>query len=102
MYHACDRFKSLLINCPHHYHANEVLVRTFIEGLEPNTKILLDSTAGRQDLERTYDELYTLLNHTAQGNLEWNGGSTRLVVQKQEGVLEVDAMTTLQVQVSAM
>lgn len=51
-----------------------MLVYTFIEGLEPNTKILLNSAAGGQVLEKIYDELYALLNHIAQGNPEWNGG----------------------------
>ncbi|KAK4727095.1 hypothetical protein R3W88_032012 [Solanum pinnatisectum] len=46
LYQAWDMFKSMLLSIPHHHQANEVLVHTFIEGLEPNTKILLDSTVG--------------------------------------------------------
>lgn len=52
----------MLRNYPHHYQSNDVLVHTFIEGLESNTKILLDSAAGGQALEKTYEELYTLPN----------------------------------------
>ncbi|XP_055802353.1 uncharacterized protein LOC129871465 [Solanum dulcamara] len=88
--------------CPHHYQANEVLVHTFIEELEPNTKILLDSAAGGQALEKTYDELYILLHHISQGNPEWNGGNARSVTQKQVGMLEVDAVTALTAQIAAM
>jgi len=80
LYQAWDRFKSLLLSCPHHHQANEVLVHTFIEGLEPNTKILLDSAAGGQALEKTYAELFTLLNRISQGNPEWNGGGAKPVV----------------------
>ncbi|XP_055803721.1 uncharacterized protein LOC129872830 [Solanum dulcamara] len=94
-----DLSRKFLISCPHHYQANEVLVHTFIEGLEPNTKILLDSAAGGQALEKTYDELYTLLNRISQGNSEWNGGSARSVTQKQVGMLEVDAVTALTTQI---
>ncbi|XP_055824226.1 uncharacterized protein LOC129892666 [Solanum dulcamara] len=102
LYQSWDRFKSLLISCPHHYQANEVLVHTFIEGLEPNTKIFLDSAAGGQALDKTYDELYTLLNRISQGNPEWNGGNARSVTQKQAGMLEVDAVTALTAQIAAM
>ncbi|KAK4716168.1 hypothetical protein R3W88_014506 [Solanum pinnatisectum] len=62
LYQAWDRFKSLMLSCPRHYQANKVLVHTFIEGLEPNMKILLDSAAGGQALEKTYTERFTLLN----------------------------------------
>lgn len=53
---------------PHYHQVKKVLVHTFIEGLETNTMILLDSVAGRQDLEKTYAELYTFLNQISQGN----------------------------------
>ena len=38
MYQAWDMFKYLLLSFPHHHQANELLVYTVIEGLEPNTK----------------------------------------------------------------
>ncbi|XP_055808273.1 uncharacterized protein LOC129876805 [Solanum dulcamara] len=88
LYQSWDRFKSLLISCPHYYQANEVLVHTFIEG--------------GQALDKTYDELHTLLNRISQGNSEWNGGKIRSVVQKQAGMLEVDAVTELTTQIAAM
>lgn len=59
----------MLYDCPHYHQTNEVLVHTFIEGIEPHTKILLDSTVGGQALEKTYDELYIFLDHIARGNL---------------------------------
>ena len=63
----------MLMRCSHHHQANEVLVHTLIEGLDPNTKILLDSAVGGQAFEKTYAELYTLLNRISHGNMEWNG-----------------------------
>ena len=59
-------FKSLQLSCPHNHQANEVLVHTFIKGLKPNTKFLLDSAAGEQVLEKTYAELFTLLNRVCR------------------------------------
>ena len=76
-------------------------MHTFIEGLDPNTKILLDSVASGQDLEKTYEELYTLLNQISQGNPEWHADS-RSAPKKVVGVLEVEQFTTLQAQIAAM
>ncbi|XP_049405017.1 uncharacterized protein LOC125868401 [Solanum stenotomum] len=102
LYQSWDRFKSMLMSCPHHHQSNEVLVHTFIERLEPNTKILLDSTVGGQALEKTYAELFTLLNRISQGNLEWNGGGIKPVIQKMTGMLEVNVVTALTVQIATM
>ena len=79
-----------------------MLVHTFIEGLEPNTKSLLDSLAGGQALDNTYAELFTFLHIISQGNPEWNGGGSKLVVQKTAGMLEIDVVTTLFVQIASM
>ena len=92
----------MLRDCPHHHQANEVLVHTFIEALDPNTKILLNSAAGGQALEKTYDELYVLLNHISQGNPDWHGDNSRNSTKKVAGKLDVDAVTTLSAQISAM
>ncbi|KAH0773652.1 hypothetical protein KY290_010789 [Solanum tuberosum] len=102
LYQAWDRFKSMLLSCPHHHQANEVLVHTFIEGLEPNTKILLDSADGGQALKKTFAELFTLQNRVSQGNPEWNGGKANPVVQKTARMLEVDAVTALTTHIVAM
>ncbi|XP_015162332.1 uncharacterized protein [Solanum tuberosum] len=102
LYQAWDRFKSMLMSCPHHHQSNEVLVHTFIEGLEPNTKILLDSTAGGHALVKTYAELFTLLNRISQGNPKWNGGGMKPVIQKTAGMLEVDIVIALTAQIAAM
>lgn len=89
LYYAWERFKSFLEDYPHHQQSNEVLTHTFVKGLDHNTKILLDSTADGQALELTYDEVYTLLNQIAQGNLEWHSNSIN-ATKKVVGVLEVD------------
>ncbi|XP_049365277.1 uncharacterized protein LOC125830110 [Solanum verrucosum] len=102
LYRAWDRFKSMLLSSLHDHQANKVLVHTFIEGLEPNTKILLDSAAGGQALESTYAELFTLLNKISQGNPKWNGGGAKPVIQKTVGMVEVDAVTALTAQIVAM
>ena len=79
----------MLMSCPHHRQSNDVLVHSFIEGLEPNTKSFLDLTTCVQTLGKIYVELYTFLNRISQGNLEWNGGNLKHMVQKTTGVLEI-------------
>lgn len=91
----------MLISFPRYHQDNKVLVHTFVEGLEPNTKILLDLVAGEKDLEKTYAELYTLLNSISQGNPESNGSGLKPVVQKIACVLEIDVVTMLTTQISA-
>lgn len=85
----------MLIIFHYHHQPKEVLVHTFIKGLKPNTKILLDSAASAHALQQTYAKLFTLLNQISQGDLEWNGGGMKPVVQKTARMLEVDAMTAL-------
>lgn len=82
----------MLLSCPHHYQANEVLVHTFIKGLEQSTKILLDYAAGGKALEKTYAELFTLLKQISKGDPEWNGRGAKLVVQKTSEMLEMDVV----------
>lgn len=37
-------------------------------GIEPNTKIILDFATGGHAIQKTYDELFLLLNHILQGS----------------------------------
>lgn len=60
LYPGWEAFKSMLRDCPYHHQTNDMLMHTFIEGLELTTKILMDSTVGGQALEKDYDKLYML------------------------------------------
>nr|XP_009620127.1 uncharacterized protein LOC104112008 [Nicotiana tomentosiformis] len=73
LYAAWERFKGLLRDCPHHNQTNEVLAHTFIEGLHPETKIVVDATAGGQVLEESFDDIYALLNKFSKSNPDWQG-----------------------------
>jgi len=66
-----------------------VLVHTFVEVFEPNAKVLLNSALCGKALEKTYDELFALLNKTLEGNPKWNGDIARIVVQKTVRMLKV-------------
>ncbi|XP_075076522.1 uncharacterized protein LOC107774273 [Nicotiana tabacum] len=99
LYSAWERFKGLLRDCPHHNQTNGVLVHAFIEGLHPQTKIVVDATAGGQVLEKSFDEIYALLNKFSKSNPDWQGEMGRNMVQKSPGVLELDVVSALSAQV---
>ncbi|XP_075098010.1 uncharacterized protein LOC142175325 [Nicotiana tabacum] len=94
-----ERFKGLLRDCPHHNHTNEVLAHTFIKGLHPETKIMVDVAAGGQVLEKSFDEIYALLNKFSKNNPDWQGEMGRHTVQKSMGVLELDIVSAFSAQV---
>ncbi|XP_075086259.1 uncharacterized protein LOC142168971 [Nicotiana tabacum] len=80
LYSAWERFKGLLRDCPHHNQTNIVLAHTFIEGLHHETKIVIDAAAGGQVLEKSFDEIYALLNKFSKSNPDWQGEMGRHTV----------------------
>nr|XP_009778234.1 PREDICTED: uncharacterized protein LOC104227649 [Nicotiana sylvestris] len=83
LYLAWERLKGLLRDCPHHNQTNEVLSHTFIEGLHPQTKIIVDAAAGGQ-----------------QSGLARRAGSEHGT--KIPGVLELDVISALLAHVSTL
>nr|XP_016464394.1 PREDICTED: uncharacterized protein LOC107787351 [Nicotiana tabacum] len=102
LYSAWERFKGLLRVCPHHNQTNEVLAYIFIEGLHPETKIVVDAAAGGRVLEKNFDEIYALLNKFSKSNPDWQGEMVRHTVQKSAGDLKLDVVSALSAQVATL
>ncbi|XP_060180210.1 uncharacterized protein LOC132609991 [Lycium barbarum] len=102
LYQAWERFKGLLRDCPHHHQTNEVLAHTFIESPDAQHKLSLDTAAGGQALDLSYEELFTLLNRFTQSTPDWQDDVANSSVRKAPGVFEVDNFTTLSAQIDAM
>ncbi|XP_070017349.1 uncharacterized protein [Nicotiana sylvestris] len=102
LYSAWERFKGLIRDCRHHNQTREVLAHTFIEGLHPETKFVVDNVAGGQVLEKSFDEIYALLNKFSKTNLDWQGEMGRHTVQKSGGVLKLDVVSALSTQISTL
>ncbi|XP_059301882.1 uncharacterized protein LOC132053794 [Lycium ferocissimum] len=102
LYQAWERFKGLLRDCPHHHQTNEVLAHTFIESLDAQHKSSLDTVAGGQALDLSYEELFTLLNRFTQSTPDWQDDAASSSVRKAPGIFEVDNFTTLSAQIDAM
>lgn len=78
---AWDKFKTAFINCPHHFQANEVLVLLHWR-FRTQHKDFSSFDCRCTDTRKDIQWVVCSSNHIAQGNLKWNGGSSRLVVQK--------------------
>ncbi|XP_060178013.1 uncharacterized protein LOC132607949 [Lycium barbarum] len=102
LYQAWERFKGLLRDCPQHHQTNEVLAHTFIESLDDQHKSSLDTAAGGQALDLSYEELFTLLNRFTQSTPDWQDDAASSSVRKAPGIFEVDKFTTLSAQIDAM
>ncbi|XP_060202412.1 uncharacterized protein LOC132630828 [Lycium barbarum] len=102
LYQAWERFKGILRDCPHHHQTNEVLAHTFIESLDAQHKSSLDTAAGGQALDLSYEELFTLLNRFTQSTPDWQDDTASSSVRKAPGVFEVDNFTSLSAQIDAM
>ncbi|XP_075076435.1 uncharacterized protein LOC142163082 [Nicotiana tabacum] len=102
LYSALERFKGILKDCPHHNQTNEVLAHTFIEGLHSESKIVVDVVARGQVLEKSFDEIYALLNKFSKSNPNWQGEMGRHTMQKSVGVLELDVVSALSMQFSTL
>ncbi|XP_060182851.1 uncharacterized protein LOC132612778 [Lycium barbarum] len=102
LYQAWERFKGLLRDCPHHHQTNKVLAHTFIESLDAQHKSSLDTAAGGQTLDLSYEELFTLLNRFTQSTPDWQDDAASSSVRKAPDVFEVDNFTTLSAQIDAM
>ncbi|XP_070006757.1 uncharacterized protein [Nicotiana sylvestris] len=103
LYSAWERFKGLLRDCPHHNQTNEVLAHTFIKGKLLHLKFsYVRVRPGGQVLEKSFDEIYALLNKFSKRNPDWQGEMGRHTVQKSTGVLELDVVSALSAQISTL
>ena len=100
LYETWERFKDLLRRCPHHGIPKWLQVQTFYNGLSSSTRTSIDAAAGGALMGKSYDEAYDLLETMAANNYQWP--SERLTQRKVAGMYEVDAMTALAAQVSAL
>ncbi|XP_075109030.1 uncharacterized protein LOC107807642 [Nicotiana tabacum] len=76
--------------------ARKFLVRFFPSG--KTVKIRIDAAVAGQVLEKSFDEIYVLLNKFSKSNPDWQGEMGRNMVQKSPGVLELDVVSALSVQ----
>ena len=101
LYDAWERFKELFRRCPHHGISCYIQLETFYNGLNPSTRLIVDVSANRALLFKSYNEAHEILERMASKNYQWP--STRqAVVKGTAGVHNVDALTELSAQVTLL
>ncbi|HEX7902236.1 MAG TPA: hypothetical protein VF487_00055, partial [Chitinophagaceae bacterium] len=100
LYEAWERFKDMLRKCPHHGIPQWMQLGIFCDGLQASTRASIDAAAGGAIMSKNLDEAYKLLETMATNNYQWP--MTRNNPPKTSGKYDVDAITSLQVQMTAM
>nr|KYP51477.1 60S ribosomal protein L37a-2 [Cajanus cajan] len=83
---ACERYKSLLRRCPNHGFEVELQVQTFCNGLQPQTKMILDASFGGSVMFRTAEEAIIIIESMASTNFRSQHGRSS---SHKRGVLEL-------------
>ena len=93
LYDAWERFKELLRRCPHHGLPTWLQVQTFYNGLNHNTRQMIDAAAGGTLNNKTPEAAQDLIEEMAMNNYQWH--TARSKPSKPAGVYNVDAVTAL-------
>lgn len=102
IYQVWKPFKQLLNSFPYHMHTNEEFSHTFFEGLEHNTRALLNSAVGGQALSITREEFLNLLDKLSEENQGYEGDISRNTTQQTAWILDVEQAIALNAKIDAM
>ncbi|XP_062103914.1 uncharacterized protein LOC133815042 [Humulus lupulus] len=100
LYEAWDRFKEMLRKCPQHGIEDWFQVQLFYNRLNGPTRSHIDATSGGTILSKTPTEALILFEDMSMNSCQWH--SERSTVRKEVGVFEVDQITSLMAQMSAL
>ena len=101
LFEAWERWKELLRKCPHHGLPVIIQMETFYNGLEPQTRVMLDASAGGVLLNLSYNEACELIDRVATNSSSWP--TERVSAQKKSsGVHEVSELSSLSAQVAQL
>lgn len=100
LYEAWERFKILLRRCPYHGIPEWLQIQTFYNGLNGQTRTIVDAASGGALMAKTHTDAYALLEEMAANNYQWP--SERTLARKPVGVHEVGQLTALTAQVAAL
>ncbi|XP_035838090.1 uncharacterized protein LOC118485760 [Helianthus annuus] len=100
-YETWERFKELLLKCPHHGFEDWALVERFCHGVTPTTRNMLNTTAGGNLLTaKTPDECMDMFEDIAMSSYEFPESRDSSTTHR--GVHKVDEVTRMQAQIDAL
>lgn len=101
-----ERWTELLRKCPMHGLSEWVQLETFYHGLDAQTRVLLDTSAGGALLDKTYAECMELVDRMARNNFQWPaerlGGPMQPTRGNNAGVHQIDQSTSMAARISSM
>ncbi|XP_021998433.1 uncharacterized protein LOC110895424 [Helianthus annuus] len=100
-YETWERFKELLLKCPHHGFEDWALVEKFYYGVTPATRNMLNTTAGGNLMTaKTPEECMDMFEDIAMSSYEFP--DSRQTTFTQRWVHRVDEVTRMQAQIDAL
>jgi len=85
LYDACEGFKLLWKRCPGHKLSEMDIMQAFTTGLKPDTRMLLDASAGGTIKIKTADEVCTLIDNMSLN--EYRGHTEEEAIPKKKGMI---------------
>ncbi|WCJ29408.1 hypothetical protein M5689_011047 [Euphorbia peplus] len=113
LYEAWERFKELQRLCPHHNLPDELLMQTFYNAINPNTRSSLDAMSGGLFMKKTSVEAKELLEEMAINSSMWpvdraqsqpqsNSGPSSSSSSSVKGIHSLDTVSMMQAKLSAL
>ena len=99
-YEAWEMYKGLIRKVPHYGLSAWLEIQFFYNGLNPNTKMIIDAAAGGVLMEKERDEAYELLEEMASNSYQWQ--SDRAMPRKAAGVHEIDTISAIHAQLALL
>ncbi|XP_074570572.1 uncharacterized protein LOC141827240 [Curcuma longa] len=100
LFEAWDRFKGMLRQCPHHGLEKWLVIHTFYNRINYQTKVYLDSAAGGALMNKILEEAKDLIESVALNHHQW--ANERGNNPKTPGKYEVDTLTLLTAKMEAL
>ncbi|KAI4299964.1 hypothetical protein L6164_033385 [Bauhinia variegata] len=72
LFYAWDMYKELLHLCPHHGLERWLVLHTFYNGLNYNTKLTVDVATGHALMNKRLDKAYELIEDVALNHCQWS------------------------------
>ena len=102
LYEGWERFKELLLLCPHHGQDKWVLLHTFYNAVDNTNRLLIDASSGGTIMKMHIDEAWEKIEEIAQHTHYYNDARSIPSSKRASGLYEVDNEISQQARMEAM
>ncbi|XP_065628545.1 uncharacterized protein LOC111994101 [Quercus suber] len=100
LYEAWERYKDLIRCCPQHGLPDWLQVQMFYNGLNGQTRTIVDAASGGTLMSKTAEGATSLLEEMASNNYQWP--TERTMAKKVAGIHELEPFAALSAQVASL